>query len=251
MGDSESRFGKPFVFFDLGETIINLRDTVGVLASLVDTSYPAVSTRPIDLAKAWFLGLATAVPRDPHVPFESQYDIGRKVLARLLRQGGLSVGEDEAGRILRTAWDRWQERARLCEGVTKDWLREVGSLSAGVGAVTDGDEQDVRRLLNKMGLSSYFGSVTTSEAVRAYKPNPVVYRTALASLSAGPGKSLFVSDSILDLEGARAVGMKGAWFHRGLSDAPAETPEGAVRVDRPEQLIRVLSRFAERGSFEP
>jgi len=240
---------KPHVFFDLGETIVNLRDTVGVIASFIGATYPSIARRAPDCAKSWFIGLASSVPRDPTLKFETQYEVGRKVLVRVLRENGEAADEAQAGALLRSAWDNWQAKARLCEGVTKEWLRDIGLLSAGVGAVTDGDEADVRRLLDKMALSRYFDSVTTSEAVRAYKPNPVVYRAALASLDAVPQSSLFVSDSVLDLEGAHAVGMTAVWFHHVPPDDATTLPPGTVSVMRPKDLNRVLAGFAETGRF--
>lgn len=238
------------MFFDLGETIVNLRDTISVIASSIGASYPSISARATDCAKSWFVGLASEVPRDPAAKFETQYEVGRKVLLRVLRENGVSADPLAAGRLLRASWDRWQEGARLCEGVTKGWLREVSRLSARIGAVTDGDEADVRRLLDKMGLSRLFSSVTTSEAVKAYKPNPVVYLAALASLEADPRDSLFVSDSVLDLAGAMAVGMSAAWFHRSSPNNRAGLPPGALHVAQATDLNRVLARFRETGRFE-
>src|SRR5438309_7381782 len=206
--------------------------------------------RATDCAKSWFVGLGSSVPRDPGAKFETQYEVGKKVLMRVLRANGVPGDEADAGRLLRTAWNSWQERARLCEGVTKEWLRDIGLLSAGVGAVTDGDEADVRRLLDKMALSRYFDSVTTSEAVKAYKPNPVVYRAALASLDAVPQSSLFVSDSPLDLEGAHAVGMTSVWFHQMPTLDEGRLPPGALRVTQPKELNQIIVRFTESGRFE-
>jgi 2-haloalkanoic acid dehalogenase type II len=241
---------KPYVFFDLGETIINLRDTIGVLAALIQASYPTIVPRGQEIAKAWFLGLASAVPRAPTAQFESQYDVGRRILSGLFRENGLVVDDLIAGRMLRDAWGRWQDGARLCEGVTKEWLREIGLLSSGVGAVTDGDDEDVRRLLEKIGLTKYFNSVVTSESVKAYKPNSIVYRTALASLGAEPRDSVFVSDSLVDLEGARAVGMAAVWFNREASGGVGHSLEGVLLVTRPDQLNRILQQFAQVGRFE-
>ena len=119
-----------------------------------------------------------------------------------------------------------------------------------MGAVTDGDEADVRRLLEKMSLSRYFDSVTTSEAVKAYKPNAVVYHTALASLGALPRNSVFVSDSPLDLEGAHAVGMATVWFHHAPGEAAGRLPNGAMPITEPRELNRILVRFSETGRFE-
>jgi 2-haloacid dehalogenase len=246
----ERQIGKPHVFFDLGETIVNLRDTIGVIGSGIAESYPWIAGRAKDCAKSWFLGLASEVPRDSTAKFETQYEVGRRILARVLRANGVDTNETEAGRVLRAAWNRWQDRARLCEGVTREWLSEVGQLSAGIGAVTDGDEADVRRLLEKMGLSKHFDSVTTSEAVRAYKPNPVVYRTALASLGANAHDSMFVSDSRLDLTGALAVGMTAVWFHRDAADEATRLPPRAFQVAHPDGLSRMLARYNEIGRFE-
>src|SRR2546428_7950814 len=153
MTDVTTRPRKPHVFFDLGETIVNLRDTIGVIGSFIGTSYPSIGRRATDCAKSWFIGLGSSVPRDPVAKFETQYDVGRRVLARILRENGVSADEADAGRLLRTAWDSWQERARLCEGVTKEWLRAVGLHSAGVGAGTDGGEAGVPRPPRQMGLS--------------------------------------------------------------------------------------------------
>ena len=242
-----ARLARPYVFFDLGETIVNLGDTVPVLASILAYRFPSITLDAAGTAKHWFIELAEGVPRDPGASFETQYEVGRRILAGLLRERGLRVHPNQAGDLLREAWGTWQQKARLCEGVTKEWLTEVRRLSEAVGAVTDGDEADVHGLLEKMGLLRYFDSVTTSEASRAYKPNPVVYQQALDSLSAEPGRSLFVSDSILDLHGAHAVGMHSVWFRRNQTESAMGLPPRAVSVSHPRELNKVLSRFRETG----
>src|SRR6266511_337543 len=153
---------KPFVFFDLGDTIVDLADTIEVLARLISERYPIMAPDSHDLAKRWFVGLAQTVPRVESEPFEMQRDIGSRVLARSLATCGVTTDTPSARRLLRRAWDEWQENAKLCPGVTKEWLQQICGLCAGVGAVTDGDDRDVKRLLEKTGLRPYFDSVTTS-----------------------------------------------------------------------------------------
>src|SRR2546428_13764767 len=102
MTDVTTRPRKPHVFFDLGETIVNLRDTIGVIASFIGTSYPSIARRAADCAKSWFIGLGSSVPRDPVAKFETQYDVGRRVLARSLREYGVSPGEAQTGAVRRT-----------------------------------------------------------------------------------------------------------------------------------------------------
>ena len=233
----------------MGETIVNLTDTIRVLGDLVAASHPDAADRALLLAKEWFIELARSVPRKETQPFETQEQVGTRVLARILNAGGLPTDDTNAGRLLRHAWDKWQSQARLCEGVTKEWLRGIRTLSAGVGAVTDGDSHDVRTLLEKMGLESYFDSVTTSEDVRAYKPNPRVYSAALERLRARPERSLFVSDSSLDLQGAAKSGMGCALLDRIGRGGHIAVPEGTLHLHQPTELNPVLLRFVATGQF--
>ena len=240
---------KPFVFFDLGETIVDLKDTIRVLARLVADQYPTGALWASDLAKSWFLELARSLPRKETEPFETQEQVGTRVLTRLLRHRGIPAEAVEAGHLLRSAWDEWQAHARLCEGVTKEWLVEIRRLSAGIAAVTDGDREDVGRLMEETGLEPYFDFVTTSEEVRAYKPNPKVYRAAMDRMNAPADRSLFVSDSPLDLVGAAAVGMGCAWLSRVAGEEQEAVPRGTVRLRRPSDLNRVLLQFVGSRRF--
>ena len=239
----------PFVFFDLGETIINLRDTIKVLARRIAVHYPRLLAVSPEIATSWFVDFARSVPRDETAPFRTQYAIGAAVLHRHLLARGVAIDERMAGAILQEAWDEWQTVARLCEGVTKEWLHRIRDLSAGVGAVTDGDEDDVHRLLERTELLGFFDSVTTSESVHAYKPSPRLYHAAMKSLKAVPERSLFVSDSVLDLVGASAVGMTAAWFRQKPPQEEAKLPSGTVLVRRPALLNDVLMHFTKTGTF--
>lgn len=240
---------QPFVFFDLGETIVDLKDTIRVLARLVANEYPTGALWAPGLAKDWFLELSHSLPRKDTEPFETQELVGTRVLTRLLRAREVPAEPADAGRLLRRAWDEWQDHARLCEGVTKEWLVQIRGLSAGIAAVTDGDREDVGRLMAKTGLDVYFDFVTTSEEARAYKPNPRVYRAAMERMEAPADRSIFVSDSPLDLLGAAAVGMGCAWLSRHADKEEEVVPKGTVRLRRPSDLNQVLLRFADSGRF--
>src|SRR6266702_2426893 len=141
----ESR--KPFAFFDLGETIVDLTDTIQVLARSVTRKHHIAPEGAVSLATEWFIKVADSIPRAESQQFETMRELGSRVLADLLGARGVSVDGSAASRLLRGAWDEWQMQARLCEGVTKEWLDEIRGLSASVGAITDGDEDDVSRLL--------------------------------------------------------------------------------------------------------
>jgi 2-haloalkanoic acid dehalogenase type II len=233
----------------LGETIVNLTDTIRVLAELVASNHPSAARVAPLAAKEWFMELAQSVPREESQPFETQEQVGTRVLTRVLRARGISIDTAGASLLLRDAWNRWQDQARFCEGVTNEWLNEVRTLSAGVAAVTDGDSEDVRTLLEKMGLKSCFDSVTTSEDVRAYKPNPRIYREALERMGAPASRSLFVSDSSLDLLGAASIGMGCALLERNRRKKDSALPKGTFLLRTPNDLNPILVQFTEFGRF--
>ncbi len=240
---------KPFAFFDLGETIVDLMDTIQVLARSVTREHLIAPEGALRLATEWFIKVADSIPRTESQPFETMRDMGSRVLADLLVARGVSIAGSAASRLLRRTWDEWQEQARLCEGVTKEWLDEIRGLSAGVGAITDGDEDDVSRLLEKTRLRACFDSVTTSERVHAYKPSPRVFLVALNSLGANADRSLFVSDSPLDLTGAAAVGMACAYLPRGSALRQVAFPNTVIQLRRPSDLNDVLIQYAKSGRF--
>ena len=68
--------------------------------------------------------------------------------------------------------------------------------------------------------------IVISEAVRAYKPHPLVFRRALEQLSLQPHEVLHVGDSeVDDVKGAKAAGLRVAWLNRtGRSRRPDVPP---------------------------
>src|SRR5205809_992565 len=103
----------------------------------------------------------------------------------------------------------------------------------------------------RLDLERYFGAIITSEAVRAYKPNPRIYRAALEALGAAPRDSVFVSDTPLDLQGAAAVGMRTALLPRGLLSESAKLPPGALRLSGPQHLHDILASWSKERPGPP
>lgn len=71
-----------------------------------------------------------------------------------------------------------------------------------------------------------------SEAVRVYKPDPLIFQRALEQLGLQPNEVLHVGDSELDdVRGAKAAGLRVAWINRTnrprRSDVPA--PDFEIR----------------------
>ena len=57
--------------------------------------------------------------------------------------------------------------------------------------------------------------ILVSEAARAYKPHPLMFRTALQQFGLRAHDVLHVGDSdVDDIEGAKAAGLRVAWVNR-------------------------------------
>ncbi len=237
---------RPFVFFDLGGTLVDLR---GIVTSMAN-SLQAVHVRgPIPLALLWATNTAEQLPAAIGPNFRLEREIAADVLAKLLHERGRANVLEESTRLVREAWDGYVQRCALHEDVSVAWLRSLRSDVAGLGIVTDGDTEAVAGVLARTRLKGVFDSVTISEEVRSYKPDPRMYRTAMETLGSKPVESLFVSDSILDLQGAIKVGMGAAWISRPSLGGPAKLPPGSLRLTRFDDIERIAKRYAKSGRF--
>ena len=86
------------------------------------------------------------------------------------------------------------------------------------------------------GLGKYLDHVISVDAVRTYKPSPVVYALGPGTLGIPASDLLFVSSNPWDVAGARAFGYQAAWCNR--TDAPEE--ELGVR---PDVVVRTLDQL--------
>ena len=86
------------------------------------------------------------------------------------------------------------------------------------------------------GLGKYLDHVVSVDAVRTYKPSPLVYALGPETLGMPAGELLFVSSNSWDAAGAKAFGYQVAWCNR--TDAPEE--ELGVRADI---VVRALDQL--------
>lgn len=233
-----------FVFFDLGETLVDLGVLVACLGRRLRTEYRGIAADADDTALLWIRRTSESLPRVEGLAFAREIDVAASVLHALLRAKSVAVTVEQAEQILRRSWDDFERRVKFCPGVSKAWLKEIGTLVAGLGIVTDGDSINVDRLIDRLGLMRYFDAIVTSEAVRAYKPNRQIYEAALKALGAEPSHSLFVSDTVLDLRGAVAVGMHTAFLPRRLLSGSVGLPADTFRLTRPGELIELVRSFS-------
>src|SRR2546427_595365 len=221
---------RPFVFFDLGGTLVDLRGIVTSMASRLQ----AIHVRgPIPLALLWATKTAASLPTATGPKFRSEREIATEVLAELLEDRNREKALEEATRLVREAWDGYVQRCALHPDVSVAWLRALRSKVSGLGIVTDGDTEAVAGVLAHTNLKGAFDSVTISEEVRTYKPDPRMYPTAMEILG-----SFVVTPS--SSEAGKPDGKARARTDR--------SPGGCVHRAHRELCA---SDFEDRGRFEP
>ncbi len=79
--------------------------------------------------------------------------------------------------------------------------------------LTNGDNECIEQLLSRNGLE--LDLVITSEVARSYKPNPLIFQTALSKLKIDRAEALMVgNDFEKDIVGALNVGIAAVWLNR-------------------------------------
>jgi HAD superfamily hydrolase (TIGR01549 family) len=106
-------------------------------------------------------------------------------------------------------------------GDTHDTLARLRNAGLKLGVVSNSDGR-VAEALEAAGLREYFDVVVDSALVGVEKPDPAIFRAALAALDVSPAEALYVGDLYeIDVVGARAAGMDAVLLVGGGGSTPA------------------------------
>ena len=136
-----------------------------------------------------------------------------------LRRLGLSASEAEVRRLM---------EAYLSLACFPEVPAALGRLAGRPRAIlSNGSPSMLAAAVASSGLAAHLEHVISVDAVRTYKPSPLVYALGPQTLGIAAGELLFVSSNAWDVAGAKAFGYRVAWCNR--TNAPEE--ELGVRPD--------------------
>src|SRR5438046_6140099 len=92
---------KPFVLFDLGETLVDLKELLVSLAANLSSRYPALRPELPVIVRQWISDASRAMPRSRGQAFVREVEGASSVRGNLLRGRGIRLGGKGAGVILR------------------------------------------------------------------------------------------------------------------------------------------------------
>jgi HAD superfamily hydrolase (TIGR01509 family) len=105
------------------------------------------------------------------------------------------------------------------------FLAEIRSRGIPVGVVSN-CARFAGPLVRRLRLADLVDAVVLSFEVGSYKPDPAIYRTALARLGADPAGTVFVDDQPGYCAGAAALGMRALTIARPTAwEAGAGAPD--------------------------
>lgn len=100
-----------------------------------------------------------------------------------------------------------------------------------LGVCTNKDEDIARKMIDLLGLGSFFGSVIGAAEGRKRKPDPEPVNLCLGELGLSPEETLYVGDSEADEAAAKAAALPFGFYTNGYRHAPVEAFSYAFRFD--------------------
>jgi HAD superfamily hydrolase (TIGR01549 family) len=113
----------------------------------------------------------------------------------------------------------------------EDTLNHLKDRGVRMALVTNGNAKMQRRKIDRFRLDHWFGHFFVEGELGYGKPDPRVFRSALAALRADPAETWCVGDNLeWDVGGAQACGIRGIWkdtYRKGLRNSPV-TPDRVI-----------------------
>lgn len=124
----------------------------------------------------------------------------------LMTDLGLPIDREEFRKSVQQKHAELMQKERMRPGVL-DYLNAARSEGLRIGLASSSSGEWVEKHLEQLGIKDYFECVRTSDHVAKVKPDPELYRQAMACLGVAPGEAVAVEDSPNGAKAAMAAGM--------------------------------------------
>ena len=220
------------VTFDAYGTLLRNEDLLLIPRRIVADH--GLSVRSDELLRLWIDLYSEATQR---VPFQTLREIQGQVLHRVLRQ--FDVGAADAAPYVDLFFQVTTKVELYPEAI--EVLNALGDVPS---AIVSNADHEHRAAWNFTAPVQF---VLISEAVRAYKPDRVVFERAVEQLGLRPCEVLHVGDSELDdVKGAKAAGLQVAWVNRTGRSRRPDVPPPDFEIRDLTEVLTLLSRASRR-----
>ncbi|HEY8120828.1 MAG TPA: HAD family hydrolase [Myxococcota bacterium] len=225
------------VFFDLGGTLFSYRATRPHFDRVLEAlAREHGIDEPFERVRAKYRGAMASAGADYNArPYYLHRDMFRAAYLGMLRAYGLEARDSEA--LYESQSDVGARFIALRSGV-RETLAALRARGLHLGVVSNIDDDQFRAIWARLGIAELFDATTTSEEARSCKPDPGIYRVALAKAPGVAARDvLFVGDSPQhDFAGAKPLGMRTAWIMERHAELPESLRPDHVITEIPELL---------------
>ena len=222
------------VLFDLGDTLVDLRDFDGWV-ELARRFY--LDLDPDNLRHA-FLEVEAAIDAEPHTTGreEALVEFWRRTLSRAAEK---EVDGRTARKFIAAIREyevpvRLYSDARRCLELLRSERRALGVLSNSTS------EASVRRILDRVGILDFFDRIISSGTEGVEKPDPEIFRRAVRRLAVRPEEAMYVGNlAQTDAKAAEAAGLHGVWLNREGFGYGEDPPEITSLIEVPLMVRRI------------
>ena len=225
------------VLFDLGDTLVDLRDFEGWC----------------QVARRYYLELDPDALTHSFLEVERELDlepVRRTGEARLVefwqrtlsRAAQKEVGPEVAAKF--RADVHGPERPVHLFSDTRRCLDQLTAEQRVLGVISNStSEASVRRILDRAGILDYFAGVVSSGTEGVEKPDPEIFRRAVARFQVPPKEALYVGNlAHTDAKAASAAGLHGLWLNRYGFGYGEDPPEITSLLEVPLWVARLEGR---------
>jgi len=142
----------------------------------------------------------------------------------------------EGAAIFREVYDRvLEDQTRAVPGLD-DTLAALRASGLRLSVASNKPAAYSVRILERLGVRSYFDTIEGPETAGALKPDPAMIRACLVAMGVGPGDALYVGDMTIDVEAGRRAGVAVVLVRGGSSPEAALRATGCRVVDSLREL---------------
>ena len=219
------------IFFDLDGTLLDDDVATGFGLDALHAKYaPRMSRTRGELSEVWMRLIDHYFPR--YLSGElSMQEQRRARIREILDADSAPVSDDDADAAHGTYLEGY-ERGWCCFADVVPTLARLSPIPLGV--ITNGNNQQQRRKLERTGLAPLFTTVVTSDELGIAKPDPRIFAEACRRAGVEPRNAVFIGDNWnADVEGSLAAGLRPIWLRR----SPKTTPRARADVATIETLV--------------
>jgi putative hydrolase of the HAD superfamily len=214
------------VLFDWGDTLMRWEPQPELLETGHAAGFAAIGREPVPALTERFRDAYLSAFFEPGLIEEIEYPAQ---VRRLLAEFDVTVSDDELMRFLEAEHAAWAPATRLA-ATTHALLEALRGRGLALGLVSNAFDPPalLHRDLERFGIAERVDVALFSSEVGRRKPDPEIFRRALAALDVEAPEALFVGDTLAtDIAGAAALGLatcQAVWF-RADEDPGAPEPD--------------------------